>query len=199
MVAVLILAAGRSQRMGTANKLLLPWQGRPLLLHAVAAALASQAAERILVTGHEAEAVRALVEGLPLRCVHNPDYASGLAASLRTGLAAVSADQAGALVLLGDMPAIPTGLIDGLITLFRRHQEQRIIRPSHQGRPGNPVLWPRRFFGEMMELQGDRGARQILLRHRNEIIDLETDNAGIHFDIDTKAEMSGLSAGVRYQ
>src|ERR671918_1733453 len=105
-VAALVLAAGQSRRMGQANKLLAPVDGRPMVAHAVDAMLASRADPVIVVTGHQADAVRAALGERPVIWAHNPDYASGLSGSLAVGLAALPEDAEGVVIGLGDMPRI---------------------------------------------------------------------------------------------
>src|SRR5260370_11253842 len=122
-VAVLVLAAGRSTRMGGPNKMLADANGQPLVVHAVKAALASQAVEVVVVLGHMADGVRAAIEkGVPsqsrLRFVKNPDFAEGLRTSVRTGICAPRTHVNAAIVQLGDMPGINAGLLDRLTAAF---------------------------------------------------------------------------------
>ena len=98
---------------------------------------------------------------MPVTFSDNPDYSKGLSTSLISGLNALPADCDGALILLGDMPAIDPGLLDRLIAAFDPAEDRAIIVPVHDGRRGNPVLWARRFFPEMRELSGDAGARAL--------------------------------------
>src|SRR6185503_18669432 len=110
-IAAILLAAGRSTRMGGPNKLLAEIGGKPLVRIAAVEALASRAREVIVVTGHQREAVAAALQGLPVKLVHNPDFAEGLSTSLRAGLAAVPAEADGIVVCLGDMPQVTATLI----------------------------------------------------------------------------------------
>src|SRR5262249_11457735 len=105
-IAVIILAAGRSTRMGAGNKLLADVNGRPMIRHAVEAALASQGKPVLVVIGHQAGAVREALAGLPIGFVDNPCYAAGLSGSLRRGIDALPAGCEGALIVLGGMPPI---------------------------------------------------------------------------------------------
>src|SRR5262245_23970931 len=114
-IAGLVLAAGRSTRMGGPNKLLEEINGKPLVRIAAEHALASRAKPVIVVTGHQKERVEQALAGLPVKFVHNPDFADGLSTSLKAGIAAVPADSDGALVALGDMPQVSAALIDRLI------------------------------------------------------------------------------------
>ena len=105
-IAAVILAAGRSTRMGGPNKLLAEIGGKPLVRIAAEEALASRARPVIVVTGHQRDKVEAALEGLDVQRVHNPDFAEGLSTSLKAGLAAVPDDVDGAIVCLGDMPQV---------------------------------------------------------------------------------------------
>ena len=136
--------------MGAINKLIAEIGGKPLVRIAAEQALASRAAPVIVVTGHEREKVEAALDGLPVRLVHNPDYAEGLGTSLKAGIAAVPADVDGAIVCLGDMPQVSAALIDKLIAAFDPESGALVVVPSIEGRRGNPVLWSRRFFPDLM-------------------------------------------------
>ncbi len=122
----------------------------------------------------------------------NPDYATGLASSLRAGVSALPADCGGALVLLGDMPRIEATHIDRLLEAY---SPDAIVVPVRDGAFGNPVLWPARYFGEMLRLDGDAGARRLLAAHAGAVraVDLGTD--GIFADIDTPEALAALREG----
>src|SRR5262245_42962045 len=140
-IAAIVLAAGRSTRMGAANKLLADVAGKPMVRHAAEAALASAARPVLVVTGHEAADVRAALSGLDIAPTHNPDYATGLSSSLKAGLRALPQDCDGALVLLGDMPQITGAHLDRLIAAFAAGKGIVIVVPTHDGHRGNPLLW----------------------------------------------------------
>ena len=191
MIVALVLAAGCGRRFSErGNKLLESFRGRPLLRHAVDAALGSRFAETIVVTGFDAERVEPVLEGLPLRIVRNREYEEGMAASLRAGLRhAREAD--GAVVLLGDMPLIRSELIDRLIADFEAGGASAVA-PSHDGRRGNPVLLGRGLFPSVARLSGDAGARA-LLRTRDDVREIETDDAGVILDVDAASDLFALS------
>jgi molybdenum cofactor cytidylyltransferase len=183
-VAALVMAAGRSSRMGT-NKLLMEDYGRPIVARVVEQALAADPAEVLVVTGHQEPEVRAALAGLPVRFVACPDYADGMSASLRCGIKALSDDTDAALVLLGDMPRVGVSLLRRMVAAFNPTEGRAIIVPSFQGKRGNPVLWDRRFFGEMMTLAGDVGARHLVGEHADVVTEIEAEDAGILLDVDT--------------
>jgi molybdenum cofactor cytidylyltransferase len=184
-IAAVILAAGRSTRMGGPNKLLAELRGKPLVRIVTEQVLASRASDVTVVTGHQADAVKRALQGLKVTFVHNPDFADGLASSVKAGIAAVPAKADGAVVCLGDMPLVDTHLIDRLIGAFAPDRGMLIAVPVSDNRRGNPVLWSRRFFGELMLLDGDIGARHLIARHGEAVAEVPVEGQGAFLDIDT--------------
>jgi molybdenum cofactor cytidylyltransferase len=184
-VAAIILAAGRSTRMGGPNKLLAELGGKPLVRIVTEQALASKAQGVIVVTGHQADQVEKALQGLEVKFVHNPDFAEGLATSVKAGIAAVPENADGAVICLGDMPLISADLIDRLIESFAPDRGNLIVVPVSDNRRGNPVLWSRRFFHELMTLDGDIGARHLIIRHGEAVAEVAVDGHGAFLDIDT--------------
>jgi molybdenum cofactor cytidylyltransferase len=194
-IAAIVLAAGRSTRMGAANKLTADVGGKPMARRVVEAASASAASPVLVVTGHQAADVRAALAGLTVAFVDNPDYAVGLSSSLKAGIRAVPPTADGALVLLGDMPQITAAHLDRLIAAFSAEGGAGIVVPTHQGRRGNPVLWPRACFGEMLQLEGDAGARRLFAAHTGRIREVQLDTDAIFADVDTPEALAQLRAG----
>jgi len=184
-VHAVVLAAGRSSRMGGPNKLMAHFSGRPLIRLTVERALASKVSGATVVTGHQAARIREALDGLDLGIAHNPDFASGLASSLKEGIAAVPNDATGALIMLGDMPAISSGDLDRLITAFNSAGGQAIVRATHDGKRGNPVILPRSLFGAVAQLEGDTGARYLVEAGLLPVVDVEI-GEGASIDVDTR-------------
>jgi molybdenum cofactor cytidylyltransferase len=195
-IAAVVLAAGRSTRMGGPNKLLAEISGRPLVRIAVEQALASRAKPVIVVTGHERERVEAALKGLPVQFVHNPDFAVGLGGSVRTGIAAVPAAADGAIVCLGDMPQVDGALIDRLIAGFAPEQGALAVVPTIDGQRGNPVLWSRRFFPDLMAIEGDVGARNLINRYGEAVVEVPVTGKGALVDVDTPEALRGVKAEI---
>ncbi|WP_448205076.1 NTP transferase domain-containing protein [Azospirillum sp. sgz302134] len=191
-IAALVLAAGRSSRMGGSNKLLAEVGGQPLVARTVEAVLASQAKPVVVVTGHQSEAVSAALAGLPLTMVHNLDFAEGLSTSLRAGLAALPADVDGVVVCLGDMPRVTPAVIDRLIAAYNPTEGRSVCVPTVQGKRGNPVLWDRSFFAEMATLTGDAGAKNMIGRHADMVVEVPVEDGGILYDVDTPDLLADL-------
>lgn len=193
-VDAVVLAAGRSSRMGGPNKLMALFAGRPLVRRTVETALGSRAGEVIVVTGHQGERVAAALAGTKARIVHNPDHASGLAGSLKTGMRALSRTADGVLVALGDMPEVTVADMDRLIAAFAKAGGGAIVRATHDGRRGNPVILPRSLLPEVSKLEGDTGARHIIESGNTPVVDVEI-GAGAAVDVDTPEAME-LAGGV---
>jgi len=195
-IAALVLAAGQSRRMGADNKLLAEVGGKPMVVRAAEAALASQAEPVIVVTGHERGRVEAALAGLDLGSVHNPDYAQGLSTSLHRGLAALPAGTDGVVVALGDMPRVEAAAIDRLIAAFNPLEGRAICVPTWDGKRGNPVLFASRFLAEMQEIAGDVGARHLIGAYPELVAEVamdETDSGhGVLIDVDTPEALAAL-------
>jgi molybdenum cofactor cytidylyltransferase len=184
-IAAVVLAAGRSMRMGKRNKLLEVVAGRSMIQHAVTAAEQSRVATITVVTGHEADRVTKELAGHDVAFVHNPNYADGLATSLVVGLNALPDDCDGAIVLLGDMPGVSAQVIDRLLAAFAPEDGRGICVPTSDGRRGNPILWARRYFADMKNLKGDVGAKSLLGVHSEDIAEVPIDTGDVLTDIDT--------------
>ena len=195
-VAAVVLAAGRSTRMGGPNKLLADIARRPLVRIAAEEALASRAKPVIVVTGHQREQVENALAGLPVELVHNPDFADGLGTSVRAGIAAVPADADGAIVCLGDMPQVDAGLIDRLIAAFDPDQGALVVMPTFEGRRGNPVLWSRRFFPDLTAIEGDVGARHLIGRYSEAVVEVPLEGKAALVDVDTPEALVGVRAEI---
>lgn len=188
-VHAILLAAGRSSRMGGPNKLLAMFDGVPLVRRSAERALASNAASLTVVTGHQGERIRGALAGLPVRFVDNPAFASGLAGSLKTGIAALPQSAGGALILLGDMPEIESGDIDRLIAAFESSGNAAIVRATHDGKRGNPVILPRSVFDYVATIEGDTGARHIVEARIADVADVEIGRPA-SIDVDTPDAMT---------
>src|SRR5690606_7639062 len=158
-VHAVLLAAGRSSRMGGPNKLLALFKGKPLVRRVAERVLESSVAGLVAVTGHQRERIEAALAGLNLTLIHNPDFAEGLSTSLKAGVAALPAGASGALIVLGDMPEASPADFDRLADAFRKAEGRAVVRATCNGKRGNPVILTRSLFEAVARLEGDTGAR----------------------------------------
>ena len=195
-IAGLVLAAGRSTRMGGPNKLLEEINGKPLVRIVAEHALASRAKPVIVVTGHQRERVEHALAGLPVTFAHNPDFADGLSTSLKAGIKAVPADADGAIVTLGDMPQVTATLIDRLIAAFDPERGALVVIPTIEGKRGNPVLWARRFFSDLLAVEGDVGARHLISGYAEAVTEVPVEDAAALTDVDTPEALIAVRAAM---
>lgn len=193
-VAAIVLAAGRSSRMGQ-HKLLLPLGGRPLVTYAVDAACGSSAEPVVVVAGHNGGEVAVALAGRRCRIVTNESFADGMATSLHTGIAALPSDTAGALILLGDQPLVTSALVDVLLDAVRAEPQAIYAAAYKNGRRGNPVYFPSVLFAELLGVSGDEGGRSVLARHSDLVRLVPTPYEDAAIDVDTPGEYERLIAG----
>jgi molybdenum cofactor cytidylyltransferase len=189
-IGAIVLAAGQSRRMGTLKQLA-EIGGQPMLRRTVEAVAASGVTPVVVVTGHEAERIGAALKGLTVTIVRNPDHHKGLSTSLRAGLEALPGDIDGAVIVLGDMPGIEPSDIGALVAAFDPTEGRSIIVPVHAGKWGNPILWSRSFFPEMMALSGDTGARSLIGTYPEVVYEVDL-GTQVLMDIDTPADLAAF-------
>ena len=189
----IVLAAGSGRRFG-GGKLLTPWRGGRLIDGALAAAFAAPVWRVTIITGADpnvgaiaAAYAHRVGQGSRLRVAYAATHKEGMSASLQTGLAALAEDCGGVFVFLGDMPLIPHEILPGLADALARGAVA--TAPSHSGIRGHPVLLGRSLFVNICQLVGDTGARGLLQGLDDSLVLVETDNAGVVFDIDTVADL----------
>ncbi len=194
-VGALVLAAGRSSRMGGPNKLLARFDGVPLVRRTVETALASRANGVTVVLGHMADEIAAALDGLDVRLVHNPQYAEGLSTSLASGFETLAKSEDGVLVLLADQPLLRADDLDRLIEAFEATGTGSIVLATDDGRRANPVVLSTAFAPAIALLEGDVGARSIVQAHAELIREVEIGRAA-SLDVDTPELMQ--AAGGRF-
>jgi molybdenum cofactor cytidylyltransferase len=184
-IAGIILAAGRSKRLGR-PKQLLDICGKSTIHRVVEAALASELDSVIVVLGNAAAEIERELAGPDIRTVLNPDFASGQSTSMRAGLAALPGEIDAAMFLLGDQPAMSPGIID---TILRIYWDSRAatVQARYRGATGHPVLFDRSMFDALNDVTGDQGARQVIAR-RPDLIRFVDMNQDAPLDIDTEAD-----------
>lgn len=191
-ISAIILAAGSSRRMEGQNKLLLPFGDKTILETVAEAMLSIDLQEVILVTGHDHEKVESTISAYPVRPVYNRDYQKGMAASIKAGIVALQFQDTGILICPGDMPFISPTLFAKLSTAFRSAPEGAIVLPFREGRHGHPVIFSPHFRKELLQIEGDEGARSLIQRHPEAIVKVPVSDPQIFRDIDTPVEYRKL-------
>lgn len=189
MIAALILAAGRSSRMGL-PKQTLRIRGVPMLQVVIDTVNKTEVDRVIIVLGARKSEVEKEVDFKGNEVVVNSAYGSGMSTSIQAGLSEVPNAEA-ALIILGDQPLVAPETIDALIRAYRL-SGLPIIVPVYQGRMGNPVLFDRRFFKEIMGVTGDVGAKAVMQGHPTEVLELPVDDEGVVTDVDFPADYDRL-------
>ncbi len=186
-VAAIVLAAGASTRFGS-PKQLLAWRGRPLLQHVIWQALAAPVCEVVVALGAHYARVTPIAHGLPVTLARNADWEAGLSSSVALGLRALRGRPDAAIFLLADQPGASPELIARLIRAFARVRAP-IVLPRVRGQRGNPALFARELFPELMQVTGDQGGRALLTRYWDDIAWVEADERAL-FDIDTPEDVA---------
>lgn len=184
-VAGILLAAGTSSRFGSGNKLLATVDGTPVVRRAAETLVAAPVDPVVVVVGYEAERVRTALAGLPVTSVENPDFRDGQATSVSVGVDAIADRAAAAVFALGDMPFVAPDTVRALVAAYADGAGDALAAAC-EGQRGNPVLFDARYFGDLQDLSGDVGGRQILQQEGTLV---ETGDPGVRRDIDRPEDL----------
>jgi len=182
MIGALVLAAGRSRRMGT-QKLLLPFGGKSLIAHVVDQTLASGVAEVIVVVGTDGPAIAAALADRPVTIVRNPAPDCEMLDSVRCGIRALPEGCEAVLLVLGDQPGLTPALIREIIAAWRASR-RGIVVPRHEGRRGHPLLFAATYAPEILAHYDAVGLRGLLQEHSDDVLDLDVADPGVLLDVD---------------
>lgn len=200
-VAGLVLVAGGSRRMGAGtNKLLEEVGGKPLVLWPVDALLGAGVDPVLVVLGHEAPRVRSILADRSVSFVEHDEWARGMAGSIARGareIERLGVDCEGLAVVLGDLPALRASHVRPVVEAFASAPPGSICLPVHAGRRGHPVLFDRRYMGVLATLAGEGGARRVLDRHADRVLEVEISSDAVLADVDTPDALSRARAGAR--
>ena len=189
--SALVLAGGAGRRFGgdrAGDKLLADLGGAPVIRRVADAVGSVGFAEVIAITGAGDAAIRRALAGADLLVSHATDWAEGMAASLRVGVAALTPQAKGVCIFLGDMPLVPVGSCAGLVEAAE--QAGYAARPRCEGKPGHPVAFTRAAFADLMALEGDQGATALLKARPERVAYCDTADKGVLLDIDTPEDLA---------
>ena len=183
-IAAIVLAAGLSKRAGPNNKLLFDIEGQPMIAKVVAQVIQVGLKSVLVVTGHELETITEAIGDFDVQYTHNFDYQEGMASSIRYGIGALEKNIEGAMICLGDMPWVKTLTLEKILEAFYPEMGREICRPVCRGMLGNPVLFARRHFEDLMRLKGDSGGKLVIEQNPSVVFDVEVDDFGVLRDLD---------------
>jgi molybdenum cofactor cytidylyltransferase len=197
-VAIAILAAGKSQRMGRPKQLML-WGGDSLIERALATALDAECGPVAVVLGAHQDAIEKLLVGRQCTILANPNFEQGMAASIRVATAHFfEQNDVDAILLMNcDQPKLSALHLRELCDRHAR-QFQSIVVTKFSGTYGSPALFDRKYFPELLELSGDRGAKLILQKHQEKIIQVPFEDAAFDLDRPADARLSRRSCRSRW-
>jgi molybdenum cofactor cytidylyltransferase len=195
-VAAILLAAGKSQRMGQ-NKLLMPFEGETIIERTLDNLLDSCVGEIIVVLGSRAQEIGEVIGSRKVIMVLNPDFANGMSTSLITGMKMVSNQAQFILVALGDQPLIKpytyNWLIQSAIT-----SDKGILVPIFHGQRGNPIVLSSGYVSDILGLKGDVGGRELLQKYPEDVEEVAVNDEGVIININTMDEYEKRTAAINY-
>jgi molybdenum cofactor cytidylyltransferase len=200
MISAILLAAGESLRMKGANKLSKEIDDVPVIKYAVKNILGSSIDELIIVLGHEKSIIENIIEkNKKIKFIYNENYKSGMASSIKKGLNNISKNSEAFFICLGDMPNVNQNIYNKLIKSrynynkkLSSEKKKEIIVPTFERKNGNPILFSKFMTKEVLNIDGDVGAKEILELNKNKILYVPIKNSGITLDFDTEEDFIPL-------
>ena len=183
-LGAILPAAGFSKRMGSENKLLKPFKGRPLISHVVERATDLGLRQLLVVAGQDEDRIRPLMPHGVILIAH-PQASNGMGSSIAKGALALDPSLRGVFVILGDMPFIERDVYEKLAETLNSAKDDAICIPTYEGQRGHPVLFGKRHFSALTRLKGDRGAREVLSSPTAEVFEVPLWHSGVLIDLDT--------------
>ena len=191
-ISATILAAGSSERMEEANKLLLPYRSEALIKIVSKMLIDSLLDPIFIVTGYEHDKVVKLLPKSLDNIIYNKDWRKGMGKSINKAISSLPANIDGNMIVLGDMPLIKVETINKLRSAFLNNNGEKIIYAEYFGKQANPVIFPKKYFKEMLLLKGDNGCKDIISQNRKNTLGVSVDSSEVIFDCDTKGDYSDL-------
>ena len=191
-ISATILAAGSSERMEEANKLLLPYRSEALIKIVSKMLIDSLLDPIFIVTGYEHDKVVKLLPKSLDNIIYNKDWHKGMSSSIYKAISSLPANIDGNMIVLGDMPLITVKTLNELKSVFLSNNGEKIIYAEYFGKQANPVIFPKKYFKEMLLLKGDNGCKDIISQNRKNTLGVSVNSSEVIFDCDTKSDYSDL-------
>ena len=191
-ISATILAAGSSERMEEANKLLLPYRSEALIKIVSRMLIDSLLDPIFIVTGYEHDKVVKLLPKSLDNIIYNKDWHKGMSRSIYKAISSLPANIDGNMIVLGDMPLITVKTLNELKSIFLSNNGEKIIYAEYFGKQANPVIFPKKYFKEMLLLKGDNGCKDIISQNKKNALGVSVDSSEVIFDCDTKSDYFDL-------
>ena len=191
-ISATILAAGSSERMEEANKLLLPYRSEALIKIVSKMLIDSLLDPIFIVTGYEHDKVVKLLPKSLDNIIYNKDWRKGMSRSIYKAISSLPRHIDGNMIVLGDMPLITVKTLNELKSVFLSNNGEKIIYAEYFGKQANPAIFPKKYFKEMLLLKGDNGCKDIISQNRKNSLGVSVDSSEVIFDCDTKGDYSDL-------
>jgi len=200
MISAILLAAGQSLRMNGENKLIKEVDGTSLIKYSIKNILGSSINEIIVILGHEEEKIKSLIgKNNKINFIYNDDFKSGMASSIKIGLNNISKKSEAFFICMGDMPNVNQNIYNKLIKTkynynkkLKPEHKKEIIIPTYEGQNGNPILFSKFMKKDIMSINGDNGAKEIVKLNKKKILHVPFDGDGIILDFDTQEDFNSL-------
>lgn len=184
-LSAIVLAAGQSGRMAPENKLLLPFPKKTIIQRVLDEIVPLNFIQILVVLGFEKDKLMEVLKDYPARFYYNPNYKRGMSSSIQVGISQTKPNVDGYMIFLGDMPWIDQNLLKTLIQTFYTKPKTTIVVPAFQKRQGNPVIFSKKYKKDLLSLKGDRGARSVIKKFQDQVIEVQIQNERLLLDIDT--------------
>jgi len=186
----IVLASGVSRRFGPENKLTMPLKGKSLIEKTIEALEQSNIDEIITVIGHQGGRIQRALQNHDTIFIKNPDYSKGMGTSIHAGVSSLKGDAGAALVVLGDMPFVAPETINLLLRAHENSKKKLIFVPTYKEKRGNPVLWDRSLFSELLKFAPSHGGKRFIIDNPGIVQEVKVTDRGILVDIDLPKDLA---------
>ncbi len=192
-VSATILAAGESTRMGKDNKLLLNFRGEPMIRYICKTIISARFNPVKVITGFEQEKIESVLSDLNLSTVNNKKWKDGISSSITVGVSSIIEETDGNIIVLGDMPFISVKVLNQLSNAFKLENGKKIVYPLYAGQQANPVIFPKKYFADIISNKGDLGCKKIIERYKFNALHIDIKSNEVIVDCDEREDYLKLN------
>ena len=187
-ISATILAAGESVRMGSENKLLLDYGGIPMIRHICKTIISSNFNSVKVITGFEKEKIESVLSDLNLSMINNNKWHNGISSSIAIGISSLLDGPDGNMIVLGDMPLISVKVVNKLSNAFKLENAKKIVYPLYAGQQGNPVIFPKKYFPDIISNKSGLGCKKIIERYKFNALGVDIKSNEVIVDCDEEED-----------